>query len=149
MDYLRGIFKWHIRSTDSPRYFAFGLSVRDWRSAEQRSCTVMLMSVALCVWTAASGSARCWACTSLLHTVCMAARASVSERVHARLPSQSVDSWKAVELRDTANFRFFVCFALTFYAPTAGTFCSWMRAEGIPLFIYSYLILIWTASFFI
>ncbi len=26
MDYLRGIFKWHIRSTDSPRYFAFGLS---------------------------------------------------------------------------------------------------------------------------
>ncbi len=83
MDYLRGIFKWQIRSTDSPRYFAFGLSVRDWRSAEQRSCTVMLMSVALCVWTAAIGSARCWACTSLLHTGCMAARASVSESARA------------------------------------------------------------------
>lgn len=81
-----------------------------WCSDEQRSCTVMLMSMALCVWTAASGSALWWACTSLLHRVCLEARASVSERVYARLPSQSVDSWKSAELRDTANFRIsFVC----------------------------------------
>lgn len=113
MDYLRGIFKWQIRSTDSPRYFAFGLSV-SLHLVPLAFSWIRVAQSCWCQWHSVIGrlpaGARVAERARDSFTVCLEARASVSERVHARLPSQSVDSWKAVELRDTANFRFLCVF---------------------------------------
>lgn len=109
----------------------------------------MLMSIAgtLCVWSAASGSGSGSALESV-HEPPSPVRSAGGRAPRERVlrctrvsHTQAVDSWKAVELRGTANFHFFrVCFALTFYAPSYRNilFVN-ARAEGIHLFIYSFL----------
>lgn len=122
-----------------------------WRSAEQRSCTVMLMSMALCVWTAASGSARWWACTSLLHTVFLdkkRARAWVKECTRV-CPHSQLTAGRRWSFATQQTFYFFCVFCFDVLRANCWN-VLFVNARGghSPLHLFiSFLIR--TASFYI
>lgn len=111
----------------------------------------MLMSMAgtLCVWSAARGSG---SALESVHEPPSPVRSAGGRAPRERVlqctrvsHTQAVDSWKAVELRGTANFHFFrVCFALTFYAPSYRNIL-FVNARGghspLHLFIFICIIL--------